>query len=126
MLDSQKTIRRIGPYSRPVALAKLDGRTREARVLQHARAELVSHVGGCPSATQNVLIDRAAQLSLQLALMEEKQAKGGITERDSKVYLAWSGALVRLMRQLGLRGAAERPMTLQDHVARRVAERTAA
>jgi hypothetical protein len=43
-------------------LAKLDRRTREARLLAAARAKRTSHVGGAPSHVQKALIERAARL----------------------------------------------------------------
>jgi hypothetical protein len=56
----------IGPYSRPLALAKLDGRTREAALVRRVRAELTAHVGGNPTFPQRMLIDRAAVLALRM------------------------------------------------------------
>jgi hypothetical protein len=44
----------IGPYCRPLALAKLDGRTKEAALMRRVRAELTAHVGGTPSFPQRV------------------------------------------------------------------------
>ena len=61
-----------------------------------------------------MLIERAVQLSLQIALLEAKQAQGAFTEHDSRTYLAWSNSLTRLMKQIGMKGAAERPRTLAD------------
>jgi hypothetical protein len=115
-------MRSIGPYSRPPSLAKLDGRTREARLLRETRAELAQHVGGAPSATQRALIERAAQLSLRIALMDAKFAETSIqTEHDSRTYLAWSSTLSRTMRELGVHAAPARPRTLADHLASKAA-----
>jgi hypothetical protein len=98
---------KLGPYSRNATLAKLDGRTREARLVESLRAELTAHVGGAPSTTQRVLIDQAAQLQLRLALMDKDTDKiGTMTERNQVQYLAWSGALTRLLRQIGLKPTA--------------------
>ncbi len=104
----------------------MDGRTRESRLLRDIRKDLIAHCGGSPSTTQRVLIDRAARLTLQVALMDEKQADGGLTERDGTQYLAWTNTLTRLMRQLGLKGAAERPKSLAEIHAARAAAQTAA
>jgi hypothetical protein len=57
------TALRIHPRYRPVALAKLDQRTKEARLMRETRAELVAHVGGKPSAVQAAMIERACQLT---------------------------------------------------------------
>ena len=119
MVKSNAVARPIGPYSLPGALAKLDGRTREARLMREARAELVAHVGGTPSATQRVLIERAANLTLQIAMLDAKHAAGGMTEHDGRQYLAWVNTLTRLMRQLGMNGAAPRVPTLAEHIAER-------
>ena len=97
--------------------------------MRETKAALVAHVGGHPTATQKLVIDRAVQLSLRIALLDAKQSDGGMTEHDSRTYLAWVSSLNRLLRELGpaTPSPAERtPTTLQDHVARRVAERDAA
>ena len=117
---------RVGPYSRPPSLARLDQRTREARLLADTRAELTAHLGGAPSATQRALIDRAAWLTLRIALMDAKGADGHLSERDGREYLAWSNSLTRALVALGLQAATARPMTLAEHRARRDAESAAA
>jgi hypothetical protein len=117
-------VRSIGPYSRPHVLGKLDRRTKEARLLRETIAALTAHVGGRPSATQAALIRRCAWLTLRVALLDEKMLQAGeMGERDSKTYLAWSNSLARTLRDLGLKGVAERPPTLAEVIA---AGRTAA
>lgn len=111
-------MKRLGPYSRAPALSAIDMRSKEGRVLRKVRAELSAHVGN-PSATQRILIERAAVLSLQIAMLDAKHAAGGLTPHDAGQYLAWTNALTRLMRQLGLKGAAERAPSLRDHLAAR-------
>ena len=111
---------KIGPYSSPDALAKLDKRTRESRLLRDVRRELTEHVGGSPSAAQRMLIEQAAQLRLHLAMMDRRTAQGrALTPHDSRVYLAWANSLSKLLRHLGLKGAAARPKVLADHLAQR-------
>jgi hypothetical protein len=104
---------------KPAALAKLDGRSREAALVRRTRGDLIAHVGGKPSATQSALIDRAVMLTLHIALLDEKTLKAGgtMTEHDSRQYLAWSNSLSRALRDLGLRGAPEKPPSLADHFA---------
>ncbi len=95
---------RIGPYSTPTVLAKLDGRTREARLMQKVRDDLTGHLGGDLTAPQSALVERAAWLSLHVALMDEKmleEGEGALSERDGRQYLAWSNALTRILRDLG-------------------------
>ena len=105
----------IGPYSRPLALAKLDGRTREARLMRDTRKSLVQHVGGKPTATEAMVIDRVVNLTLRVATMDRKfTATGTMTEHDTREYLAWSAALTRLLRQLGFASAPPKPRTLAE------------
>ena len=52
-LTHAATTQPIRPTYRPVALAKLDQRTKEARLMRETRAALVAHVGGKPSAVQS-------------------------------------------------------------------------
>lgn len=114
-------------------LARMDGRTKAARLLRETRADLVAHVGGRPSATQAAMIEQAAQLQLRLAVMDRKFAETGAqTDHDSRTYLAWSNSLSRLLCRLGIKGAAQRGPSLAEHLASRAepnhpdAERAAA
>ena len=112
--------RAIVPYNRPAALGKLDQRTKEARLMREAHAELVAHVGGNPSATQSALIDQAVQIKLRLAVMDRKFAESHAqTDHDSRQYLAWANSFTRLLRQLGLKGAPERAPDLASYLASR-------
>lgn len=111
-------MKRLGLYSRAPALSTIDMRSKEGRVLRKVREDLFAHVGN-PSATQRILIERAAVLSLQIAMLDAKHVAGGLTPHDQREYLAWTNALTRLMRQLGQRGAPERPPSLRDHLAAR-------
>ncbi len=105
----------FAPYSRATALAKLDGRTREARLMGAVRDELIAHVGNRPSATQAAMIQQAVQLRLRLATMDRKFAEtGAMTEHDSRTYLAWANSYTRLLKQLGMKGAPERAPSLAD------------
>ena len=111
---------KLGQYSKSATLAKLDRRTKEARLLQSLRRELVAHVGGFPSTTQMLLIDQACALQLRLALMDKETYKvGAMTERNQVQYLAWSGSLQRVLRQIGLSAVSERAQTLHDCVTAR-------
>jgi len=99
----------------------VDGRTWQARHLAKMRRELSAHVGGAPSAPQRALIDRAAQLSLQVTIMDRRTAKGWcMSEHDSRVYLAWSGHLSRVLAQIGNHLAPPSKLpTLAEHLAAR-------
>jgi hypothetical protein len=115
---------KLGPHSRPNKLAVIDGRRAEAKFMRGVKADLVKHCGGAPSATQRMLIDQAAMLTLRLHLMDKASiADPVMSERNSRSYLAWANALSRLLRQLGIRGATERPPTLQELLAASVSTR---
>ena len=66
----------ITPRSRLLARGCVDGRSREGRFLAAARAELVAHVGGNPTATEKVTIERVTWLRLHVMLLDEKVAGG--------------------------------------------------
>jgi hypothetical protein len=104
----------IGAYSDRHSLAKIDGRTKIAKLIRSTHAALVAHVGGHPSATQRALIERVVWLTVKCALIDAKIASGTDTEFDGKSYLAWSNALRRALRDLGMEPAAARSLTLAE------------
>src|SRR5437868_4212198 len=116
----------LGPYSRPAPLARIDGRSREARLLKAIRSDLTTHVGGNPSATERAFIDRAAWLSLRVAQLDARIAAGTVTDHDSRTYLAWSNSLARTLRELGLRATEPRQRSIGELAAAFEAEQAAA
>ncbi len=117
-------MRTIGPHSRPNVLAKLDGRRREARLMQTVKDELIEHVGGKPTAPQRAIIERAAWLTLHVSLMDAKLLDEGgccsLSERDSRQYLAWSNSLTRTVRELGLKTNKKSGPSVDDYLAEKV------
>jgi len=107
-MENNTTVRRLRPYSAPDALARLDHRTKQARVARETRSDLIEHVGGQPSVTQRLMIEQLVQLRLRLAAMDQKFAEGGMTDVDSRTYLAWANSYSRMLRLLGLQGAPQR------------------
>ena len=106
--------RRVLPF------ATIDGRTKEGRMLNAARAEFRAHVGGTPSAAQVAVIEQLAQLKLRLSKMDATFLETGeMSIHYSKIYLAWSNSYARLLNQLGLRGAKQAAPTLAEHITRR-------
>jgi hypothetical protein len=103
---------RIGPHSRPGRLAIIDGRSAEAQAMKRIRDDLARHVGGNPSVTQKMLIERCAVLTLRIQLMDRQQLRDSVlTERNAREYLCWTNSLSRLLRQLGMKGAAPRQLS---------------
>jgi hypothetical protein len=115
--------RRFGPQSRAIDRGSvgwsIDGRSREGRFLSAYEAMLSQHVGGSPSRVQCELIRRCARLALHLELQDEKLLSGGPpTDHSARHYLAWNNALVRTLRQLGLKSVPiERSLSLSEIVA---------
>jgi len=100
----------------------IDGRRAEARRMKAIRRELVAHLGGTASVTQNMLIGRIAVLMLRVELMDKKALEiGGQTDHDARQYLAWSNTISKMLRHLGLKGVPPREKTLADHLAGRAA-----
>lgn len=114
-------MRKIKPYSTSDSLRKLDGRSKEARLLRKVRADLTAHIGGRPTIAQKVLIERAAWMTLHLDMMDRKMLGGAPSERDARQYLAWSNTLTRAIAQLGIHDTAERnrPPSLDELLASR-------
>jgi hypothetical protein len=113
---------RLGPYSRKLqrgAIADLyDGRSAEGRFIRHLEAELVAHVGGSPSITERLLIERLIKIRLQLDLLDTKLAKGEWTGHDSRTYGGLLNAYRLHARELGLRPAAAKPLTILERIMR--------
>jgi hypothetical protein len=104
--DYVAVMAKVAAYSCKTVLAKLDGRTKEMRLMRQVRADLTAHCGGAPSATQRALIERCAWLSLRVAQFD---AKGHLTEHDSRVYLSFSNSLARALQMLGVGSATAEP-----------------
>jgi hypothetical protein len=127
VLETASNSDAISHHSRRIALGAPDGRTREGKLIQKFRAELTAHAGGRPSAVQAALIEQACQLRLRIPRMDQRFAATGLmSEHASRTYLALSNSLARLLKQLGLRGAPPRVMTLAEHLAARHAAQEAA
>jgi hypothetical protein len=106
-------------YSRPCRVAGVTTRSAEGRLIRDVRADLINHVGGAPSATQRVMIERAVMLTVQLGRMDAKAlADGAMSEHASREYLAWSNTLTRTMKALGIKGAADRAPSIKDFITR--------
>src|SRR5687767_5090242 len=104
---------KVGPYSKLLrrgAIGKLaDGRSALGRLIRHLEAELVAHVGGSPTITQRLLIERLIKTRIQLDLLDEKLARGEWTGNDSRTYGGLLNAMRLTARELGLKPAADKP-----------------
>lgn len=108
----------ITPHSRPGKLAILDGRRAEARRMKEMRQGLTQHLGGNPSATQRLMIDRVAMMMLRMELMDKEAMSGTpMADHDQRAYLGWANSVSRMLRPLGLQGASGKAPNLKDYLA---------
>jgi hypothetical protein len=122
-----RTQQRLGPYSRSlrrgVIGASLDGRSEAGRYARDLERQLTDHVGGSPSITQRLLIERIIKTGLQLRGLDAKLAADTWTDCDARTH----GGLVNrerlLLRELGLKPQPAPVPTLAEHLARKAAER---
>jgi hypothetical protein len=83
-------------------MRRLDGRTREARIVRETRVLLMRQVGGRPSPAQAALIETALDLKLRMAILERQFAETGTqTQRSGRMFTALANAYARCIRRLG-------------------------
>ena len=120
---------KLGPYSRVLRRgaigASLDGRSTMGRFVRDLEKQLIEHVGGNPSITQRLLIERMIKVRIQLDLLDEKLASGEWTAHDSRTYGGLLNAYRLTAREIGLDAKAKAQPTLQEHLARKAAEAAA-
>jgi hypothetical protein len=118
-LTHAATTQPIRRVSRTVSLPKVDGRSTLGKLMRQVRADLIRHVGGRPSATQKMMIERAVTLTGYLARLDaEALSPAGLSDHRRREYLAADGSLRRTLREIGLEGApaVERGRTLADYI----------
>lgn len=94
--------------------------------MRQVRKDLTAHIGGAPNPAQRMLIERAVILSLRVAMLDQKIVNGEIlTQLDNVQYLAWSNALVRTLRALGLDPTSAPEPTLEQVLGEIAARRRA-
>src|SRR4051812_12626684 len=91
----------IGTISSTDTRTKRDGRTREARLVKRLRNDLIAQCGGTVSASQRLLIDRIASLSLRIHLLDSDTSV-----HTGRAYLDLTMTLAQLLAQLGVQPAA--------------------
>lgn len=118
-----KTRRIIGPYSavlrRGVIGEAIDGRSTIGRLARDLEAQLVAHVGGNPSVTQRLLIERIVKIKLQLDAFDSKLATGAWTGHDQRTFNALLSAQRLACRELGLSAAPPPQQSLAEYLAAR-------
>jgi hypothetical protein len=85
--------------------------------MDQVRTDLTRHLGGSLSPVQRALVERAAMLTLHVALFDAHALAGGkMSLQDSQKYLAYSNSLSRLLRHLGLKAATARGVSLGEYL----------
>lgn len=82
--------------------------------MREIRLMLTAHVGGSPSATQALLIDRTARDMLTLELLDAKLMNGHATDHDVRTHGGISNRVRLTLRELGFKAAAQKPPSLAD------------
>jgi hypothetical protein len=71
--------------------------------MERVRRDLTAHIGGNPTAPQRMLIERAAILTLRLSKLDQKIIDdASFTLHDNNHAVAWSNALTKCMKTLGV------------------------
>ena len=86
-------------------LAKLDGRTKEARLMDRARTDLGRHVGGHPTPVQERLIEQVARLTLHVERLDKRALAEGLSAVDARQYRELNSELRLNLRELGVAAA---------------------
>jgi len=108
----------LGPYSRDIVLAKVDGRSREGRLLKQVRQALTAQLGGKLTPSQKLLVDRAAMLQLRCAALDGRILDNTFTGYDNNSYVAFSNGLRRCLEALGLETPIAPPtQSFNDYIA---------
>lgn len=94
-----------GRYSQRVRRGEVPPDSVNGRFLAAVRAELTEQLGGEPlTATQRMMIERAAWLKLHCALFDETigDSHAPLNNYDRRSYLAFSNSLTRALKALGI------------------------
>lgn len=76
-----------GPHSRADKRLVADRRLAPARRARRHIEDLTEHIGGHPTATQRLLIERTAMVLVRLSYLDEKILSGmDLTDYDNRTY----------------------------------------
>ena len=111
---------RLGPHSRRLSLGELDLRTAEGRYARGIRQALIDHVGGTPTAAQQLLIGAVALKALRMEMMisrilSDEQIENG----NDGQFLAWANSMRRDLEVLGVAHKLPAPPSLERYLLER-------
>jgi hypothetical protein len=117
-MAGRRVSHRAGVFSRRTALRQVDGRTREAKVVQAAIHDLTEHCGGEArvTAAQNLLIHSTAVLVLRMRCALDRYATGTDPESLDRHVVALLNGLRANLSALGLERRDQQPATLHQYL----------
>jgi hypothetical protein len=99
--------RLVRPYSKAIQRGSLgsdiDGRSAAGKFLRRIESELTEQLGNNLTFSQKLAVRRIARLSLQAESFDAKLASGDWTPHDSRTASGISNALMRALKDLGLK-----------------------
>jgi hypothetical protein len=123
---SKPKLKSVGPHCRAFREGakgdRIDGRSREGKLLRKVEAELVAQIGGQPSFAQTLLIRRIARATLQLELLDEKMMAGAFTAYDGRIQGGLQNAVRLMLREIGVKPAHAPRATLAAYLADKAAK----
>jgi hypothetical protein len=109
---------RFGPYSnllrRGVIRNFVDGRSTLGRFARDLENQLIRHVGGSPSVTERLVIERLVACTIQLDLLDQKLRDGKWSELDARTHAGLINRHRLMARELGLQPAPPPTSSLRD------------
>ena len=102
VFDRRTNAGRYGAYAQEIRTGRVDGRSKEGRLLKQMRTVLTEQVGGNPTPPQTMLIERCAMLQLRCAVLDRRIIDGTFTQYDNNSYIAFTNALRRALVALGI------------------------
>jgi hypothetical protein len=117
-MAGRRVTNRVGVFSRKSALRQVDGRTREAKVIEATIRELTEHCGGEArvSAPQRLLIHSTAILVLRLRSALDRYATGDDPESLDRHVCALQNSMRQNLALLGLQRAEAEAPTLHRYL----------
>jgi hypothetical protein len=117
-MAGRRVTNRVGVFSRKSALRQVDGRTREARVINSVIQELTEHCGGEArvSAAKRLLIHSTAILVLRLRSALDRYATGNDPESPDRHVCALQNSMRQNLAVLGLQRAEVEAPSLRTYL----------
>jgi hypothetical protein len=103
-------------FSRASAVRNVDGRTVEARIIKETVAALTEHLGGRPTAPQQLLAHASAVLVLRLRVALDRYATGDDPESLDRHVVALQNGLRANLLALGLERPKEQVPSLAQYI----------